>query len=1011
MPPGVRPPPTMAQDADASTDAVNRWAIEAAGSWFGSAYSEGMMFLGYSILAALAQRAEYRVASEEIASEMTREWIDIKRSGEKEKGERVRQLEGAIRELNLQEELLKAVEYDGLMGCGHLFLDVAEEGKTSADQGEELRTSIGDGRDSVSRGKIGKRVKLVGVRAIEPTWTWPNEYNTSNPLHPDWYRPQTWSVMGKTVHRTRLLTLVGRPVPDLLKPAYAFGGLSMTQMLKPYVDNWLRTRQSTSDLVHSFSTQVLATNLDAANKVGGGDIFKRIEFFNLARDNAGVMVIDRDSEEWFNVQTSLGGLHELQAQAQEHMAAIARIPLVKLLGIQPSGLNASSEGEIRSFYDWIKAFQNRLLRRPIEVVLAMAQLSLWGEVDPDITFDFNPLWQLDDQQRATVEATKAQTHSVYVQSGVVGPEEVRESLASDPDSPYDGVDLSGSPPRPGGAPQQEMPPGFEDQGEDGEEEVGLWARRAAAMFEDQGEVEYWGRAAEAAGHHERLPAGRWRALAEKLHATSNAGEAPEVWEGRVLVLREEWPRRAPVARSSWVERAAFVGGEPEVIPAGKRSKDEVSYEFPAAREETRCRRCRHFQPGDHPKTCALVGGGVIEPEGWCELWSEAPGDGDTHRSATLAAADASWKEEKHHRGQPGNAGQFSSSGSAVSRGGSTGSGGRRTDKTSEFSTTHAYKNAGMEKVMARHGYNHVDRLEWYNPQLNVSVVGRPGGYFEIQVHGGERLSGKGAPALEALLGKVKAISLREDSRLSVLEKTSRTAREMKSGKFGLVEAVRRIAGDVSQHLDYSERAHTITVASEPYDFDLNGQKMTAGGTSNPLTGEIKIYPVMTVSPMDIAPLLAHEIMHQKFESVWNEYYDQRREALDASDWSGINHRTGAVTKPEIAAEYPMLADISPILGSEDAVERLEKDDGITDYSREYWKAYDGGRGTVNFKTAVNETLAEMSRLALEGSLTRLIWYKNSETWKPLYHAVIDHYRGAHEARKRRLDTSARRDLT
>ncbi|WP_163360700.1 anti-CBASS protein Acb1 family protein, partial [Klebsiella aerogenes] len=74
-------------------------------------------------------------------------------------------------------------------------------------------------------------------------------YNTTNPLAADWYKPALWYVQGRPVHATRLLTFVGREVPDLLKPAYSFGGLSMSQMAKPYVDNWLRTRASVADLI------------------------------------------------------------------------------------------------------------------------------------------------------------------------------------------------------------------------------------------------------------------------------------------------------------------------------------------------------------------------------------------------------------------------------------------------------------------------------------------------------------------------------------------------------------------------------------------------------------------------------------------------------------------------------------------------------------------------------------------------------------------------------------------
>jgi len=59
----------------------------------------------------------------------------------------------------------------------------------------------------------------------------PDETTTATtPSEADWYRPSEWFVMGKQIHATRLLTFVGREVPDILKPAYSFGGLSMTQI-------------------------------------------------------------------------------------------------------------------------------------------------------------------------------------------------------------------------------------------------------------------------------------------------------------------------------------------------------------------------------------------------------------------------------------------------------------------------------------------------------------------------------------------------------------------------------------------------------------------------------------------------------------------------------------------------------------------------------------------------------------------------------------------------------------
>jgi hypothetical protein len=47
----------------------------------GSFWTEGITFLGYAYLAELAQRPEYRMISETIATEMTRKWIEFTSTG------------------------------------------------------------------------------------------------------------------------------------------------------------------------------------------------------------------------------------------------------------------------------------------------------------------------------------------------------------------------------------------------------------------------------------------------------------------------------------------------------------------------------------------------------------------------------------------------------------------------------------------------------------------------------------------------------------------------------------------------------------------------------------------------------------------------------------------------------------------------------------------------------------------------------------------------------------------
>ena len=346
----------------------------------------------------------------------------------------------------MKDTFRRIAEHDGFFGRAHLYLDIA-----GSDDDVELTAGIGNGANEASRLKVGKGT-LRGIRPVEAVWCYPLDYQTNNPLRADWYKPKAWGVMGKTVHASRLLTFVGREVSDLLKPAYSFGGLSMSQIAKPYIDNWLRTRQSVSDILHSFTVFVLKARMTEDITLGGNgeQMAYRAELFNATRDNSGLMVIDKEAEDFSNVSAPLSGLHELESQAQEQQASVSGIPLVELLGIQPSGLNASSDGEISTFHGVIHAAQEALFRPNLETVINFIQLSECGDVDPGITFEFEPLDETGAKELADIGLVVAQTDQAYIDAGVIDPHEARVRLAADPNGPYPGLDPNDMPaPAPG----------------------------------------------------------------------------------------------------------------------------------------------------------------------------------------------------------------------------------------------------------------------------------------------------------------------------------------------------------------------------------------------------------------------------------------------------------------------------------------------------------------------------------------------------------------------------------
>jgi phage-related protein (TIGR01555 family) len=446
--PGVVP--ATAQRAMMAAD--NSMAqIAAYGGQWGA--SNNLTFMGYPFLAELAQLPEYRNIVETIAKEMTRKWIKFSATGEGDKSDKITKLEAAFKKYKVQDKFRRMAELDGFFGRAHLYIDIGRD---------DLKTLM-----PVDKRKI-RPGKLEALRVVEPIWTYPNAYNSTNPLAPDFYRPREWYVMGERIHRSRMLTFVGREVPDVLKPAYAFGGLSTSQMMKVTVDNWLRTRTSVSDITHNFSKTVLATNLSTILQGGVADsLIYRAQLFNQTRDNRGLMMVDKDTEELTDVSSPLGTLDKLQAQAQEQMASIAQIPLVVLLGVTPSGLNASAEGELDVWYARVASWQEDLFGDHLTIVSHVMQLHLFGEIDPDIGYEFVPLGEEDTAARATTRKTEADTDVAYIDAGVIDPAEARARLVADENSPYKG--LTGPPPEPPEPdPAEGGPPGEEDDARPGE---------------------------------------------------------------------------------------------------------------------------------------------------------------------------------------------------------------------------------------------------------------------------------------------------------------------------------------------------------------------------------------------------------------------------------------------------------------------------------------------------------------------------------------------------------------
>lgn len=421
-------------------------------------------FLGYGMLQQISQNGLIRACIETTADDMTRNWIELKREGEAKpkpgeehhlpgtgmpegeaeapEDETLPKLTAELDRLKLRQLLRDAACLVGYFGGCLIFIDTGERDPDALRQPLNVSSLSAELR----------RDRPLRFTAIDPINVFPGLYNSLNPLLPDYFVPKTWWVLGQEVHASRLIRLAANEVPVLLKPAYNFLGIAQAQILWDYVMHFQDCRIASQRLLGKFSLTVMKTDMANILLQAGGtsELDKRIALLVKHRSNDGIEVIDKEGEDIVKLETPLGGVTDIVRQALEILAAINRTPAVKLLGISPSGFNATGESDIRNYYDHILSQQEKVLRPVIKRILDLVQIRLSGSVDKSITFDFSPLSEDDQAAMANTQKVKADTMAVLLDRQIVSPEECRKRLADDPDSGFSDIDVDDLPEPPEG---------------------------------------------------------------------------------------------------------------------------------------------------------------------------------------------------------------------------------------------------------------------------------------------------------------------------------------------------------------------------------------------------------------------------------------------------------------------------------------------------------------------------------------------------------------------------------
>ncbi|WP_338558130.1 DUF1073 domain-containing protein [Acinetobacter sp. KS-LM10] len=357
-----------------------------------------------------------------VAEDMTREGVNIRGLDDPSDVEKIQK---ALDDLEIWNELANVIKWGRLYGGAIAVMMI---------DGQNVSTPL-------KIESVGKD-QFKGLLVLDRWLVQPTLQDLVTDYGPDFGKPKFYNVIADSlglsnqrIHHSRIIRFDGVDLPYWQRIAENLWGQSVIERMIDRLTAFDSTTMGVAQLVYkahlrTYKVKGLRSIIAAGGKALEG-LVKQIEHIRLWQSNEGLTLMDAEDE--FQAHSySFAGLDAVLLQFNQQLSGASQIPLVRLFGQSPAGMNATGESDLSNYYDNINQQQERRMRSGLGKLLRIVSLSVLGKPLPDsFTFDFASLWQMDDVQKADVATKitdavcKAEEQGLITQKGAM--KELRQS--------------------------------------------------------------------------------------------------------------------------------------------------------------------------------------------------------------------------------------------------------------------------------------------------------------------------------------------------------------------------------------------------------------------------------------------------------------------------------------------------------------------------------------------------------------------------------------------------------
>jgi len=349
--------------------------------------------------------------------DMTREWRKFDGSIDPNK---LTEFKTAEDKFNIRDKIKESLVYSRIYGGAGIVIN--------ADDGNEPWEPLNI-----------ENIKKDGLRWLhvsDSQYLKPRIYS-QDPFSTNYGYPEFYSMAPSSIyiHFSRIIRFEGIPLPLAARRRNNYWGKSIIERLYNALKNASSSQDNVNNLIYEASVDIVKIPefMEMASSSEGEDILrKRFAVAKLQKSVNRMLILDAD-EEYETHQQNLAGLRDVMQEYMNIVAGAADIPITRLLGQSPGGLNSTGTSDIRNYYDFIAGQQELILRSKLELIDELIYRSTFGKPpsDGELQFRFNSLWQMNEKEQADLQLIKSQRDSAYLDRGVIGEGVVATELALD----------------------------------------------------------------------------------------------------------------------------------------------------------------------------------------------------------------------------------------------------------------------------------------------------------------------------------------------------------------------------------------------------------------------------------------------------------------------------------------------------------------------------------------------------------------------------------------------------